>query len=88
VKRAGGERISLEEMTQVPASEDSCLPEVDAALEKLAVMDPRKAEVIDLIYFGGLNYDEVALALGISATTVHRELRVAKSWLYQELKGA
>jgi RNA polymerase sigma factor (TIGR02999 family) len=86
-KRDGGNRISLEEMTQLPASGDSCLPEVDIALEQLAAMDPRKAEIIDLIYFGGMSYDEVALALGISATTVHRELKVAKSWLFQELKA-
>ncbi len=87
VKRDGGQRISLEDMAELPASGDSCLPEVDVALEKLAAMDPRKAEVIDLIYFGGLSYDETALALGISATTVHRELRVAKSWLSQELRN-
>ena len=86
VKRDGGNRISLEEMAQLPASADSCLPEVDGALEQLAAMDPRKAELIDLIYFGGLTHDEAALALGISATTVQRELRVAKSWLYQELR--
>jgi RNA polymerase sigma factor (sigma-70 family) len=61
---------------------------VDEALDRLSAMDPRKAELIDLLYFGGLTYDEAAQALDISAATVHRELRVAKSWLYQELSGA
>ncbi len=88
-KRGGGaEKISLEDMAVVPAPPDSCLPEVDEALERLLAMDPRKAELIDLLYFGGLTYDEAAQALDISAATVHRELRVAKSWLYQELSGA
>jgi RNA polymerase sigma-70 factor (ECF subfamily) len=88
VKRGGdASNISLEELTQFPASPDSCLPEVDEALERLAAIDPRKAELVDLIYFGGLTHEEAAQMLGISPTTVHRDLRVAKSWLYQELRG-
>jgi RNA polymerase sigma factor (TIGR02999 family) len=87
-KRGGNAgHISLEEMTQFPVSADSGLPEIDDALERLAAMDPRKAEMIDLIYFGGMTQEETAQALGISATTVHRDLRVAKSWLYQELRA-
>ena len=49
-------------------------------------MDGRKARAAELHYFGGLSYDETALALGISSATVHRELRVAKAWLYRELQ--
>src|SRR5690348_1348076 len=54
LKRGGGaEKISLEDLVQLPASPDSCLPEVDDALERLAAVDPRKAELVDLLYFGG-----------------------------------
>jgi RNA polymerase sigma factor (TIGR02999 family) len=86
-KRGGGAgKISLEELGDIPGA-DSCLPEVDEALERLAAMDPRKAEVIDLIYFGGLTCNEAAEALEISPTTVQREVRIAKSFLYHELQG-
>ncbi len=85
-KRGGGQKISLEDLGDLASATDSCLPEVDEALDRLAAMDPRKAELIDLLYFGGLTYDEAAKALEISPTTVHRELKVAKSWLYQELQ--
>jgi RNA polymerase sigma factor (TIGR02999 family) len=87
-KRGGGVPVvALEEITTVSSDASSVLPEVDEALERLASMDPRKGQVVELIYFGGLTYDEVALALGISKVTVHRELRLAKAWLYKELKA-
>jgi len=48
----------------------------------------RKVLVVELHYFGGLNYDETAEALEISAATVHRDLRLARAWLHRELSGA
>ncbi len=83
---SSAERVVLEDLAVIPASPDSCLPEVDEALDRLAVMDARKAELVDLLYFGGLSYDEAAEALEISPATVHRELRIAKLWLRDELK--
>jgi RNA polymerase sigma factor (TIGR02999 family) len=87
-KRGGGAvKVSLEDLVQLPMAPDSYLPEVDEALDRLEKMDPRKAELIDLLYFGGLTQQEAAQALGISPTSVNRELLVAKSWLYQELRA-
>lgn len=59
--------------------------ELDEALQRLAVHDQRKSELIELLFFGGLTYDEAAAALKISPATVHRELKMAKAWLHHEL---
>ena len=59
--------------------------ELDEALHRLAAHDQRKSELIELLFFGGLTYDEAAAALKISPATVHRELKMAKAWLHREL---
>lgn len=59
---------------------------LDAALERLAALDQRKADVVMLRYFAGLNHDQVALALGISAATVRREWTFARAWLTREMR--
>ena len=59
--------------------------ELDASLERLHSQDSRKAQVVELIFFGGMTYEETAAALGLSPATVHRELRMAKAWLQREL---
>jgi RNA polymerase sigma factor (sigma-70 family) len=59
--------------------------ELDEALQRLATHDQRKSELIELLFFGGLTYDETAEALKISPATVHRELKMAKAWLHREL---
>lgn len=58
---------------------------LDEALDRLAVLDPRKADVVQLHYFGGLTHPEIAAALGVSDTTVDRDLRMARAWLHNEL---
>jgi RNA polymerase sigma factor (TIGR02999 family) len=85
---AGVQVLSLDEALEVgPAASSSQIMDLDEALGRLAAQDPRKSEVVELIYFGGLTYDEVAEALKISAVTVHRELRMAKAYLRRELLG-
>jgi RNA polymerase sigma factor (TIGR02999 family) len=59
---------------------------IDTALDRLAAIDERKARAVELHYFAGLDYDEVARALDVSPATVHRDLRFAKSWLYDQLR--
>ena len=59
--------------------------DLDEALSRLALQDERKCDVIQLMFFGGLTYDEVAEALAISPATVHRELWLAKAWLNREM---
>jgi len=61
---------------------------VEEALEQLNRIDMRKAQVVELSFYGGLTYDEIAEALDISAATVDRELRFAKAWMYRQLSCA
>jgi RNA polymerase sigma-70 factor, ECF subfamily len=61
---------------------------VHEALEKLATLDERKAQVVELKYFGGLNHDEIAEVLKVSTMTVRRDWVFAKTWLYDELQNA
>ena len=60
---------------------------IDAALDALAVRDPRKARVVELRFFGGLSVAEAAEALGVSPRTVHKEWAFARAWLYGALTG-
>ena len=60
---------------------------LDDALEGLQQMEPRLAQVIELHYFGGLTYDQIAAAVGTSAATVHRDIRLARAWLLNEIDG-
>jgi DNA-directed RNA polymerase specialized sigma24 family protein len=61
---------------------------LDDALEGLQQMEPRLAQVIELHYFGGLTYDQIAAAVGTSAATVHRDIRLARAWLLDEIDGS
>lgn len=85
-KRGGGaEKISLDEAVLVGPQATGGIVELDEALQRLATHDQRKSELIELLFFGGLTYDETAAALNISPATVHRELKMAKAWLHREL---
>ena len=59
---------------------------LDEAIEELAAQDARKATAIELHYYAGLGYDEIAEALGVSPATVHRDLRMARAWLHSRLR--
>ena len=86
-QRRGGaaERRSLDGLAAaVPASDDEMLA-VNEALERLQKVDPSKAELVKLRYFGGLTVPEAALALGISVTTANRYWAYARAWLHEEL---
>lgn len=86
-KRGGGATpVTLEDVAVVPTEPSTDLVALDEALERLSALDPRKARIVELHYFGGLTYDETATAIGVSAATVDRELRMAKAWLYRELR--
>jgi RNA polymerase sigma factor (TIGR02999 family) len=86
-EKRGGEAtlLSLEQVPEAALAPAIDLVDLDGALRKLSELDDRKSRVVELTYFGGLTYDESAEALGISAATVHRELRLARAWLHQEL---
>jgi RNA polymerase sigma factor (TIGR02999 family) len=87
VKREGGAaKVSLDEAVEVSSKPSVDLVALDEALTRFATFDPRKAEIIELHFFGGLSNEEVAEALGISRATVQRDLRLAKAWLSRELQ--
>lgn len=73
-------------MIFVPAQSGELLA-LDAALVQLANLDSRKAQVVELRYFGGLNVAETAEVLGVHPNTVIRDWRLAKVWLKRELTG-
>jgi RNA polymerase sigma factor (TIGR02999 family) len=87
-KRGGAaEDVRLEEALLVAASENGVdVAALDEALCRLAAFDPQQEKVVELRYFGGLSLDETARALCISRATAAREWRLAKAWLYRELK--
>ena len=86
IKRgAGAERVALEDVTLATPGLSVDVIAVDSALVRLAEFDPRKAEVIELLYFGGMTVPETSEALAISEATVHRELKMAKAWLHAQL---
>jgi RNA polymerase sigma factor (TIGR02999 family) len=92
-KRGGGARaVTLDEVHDLPQAHDESsgidILSLNEALEKLAAFDPDQARVVELRYFAGLNIDETAEALGISAATVKREWVVARAWLKRELSQA
>jgi RNA polymerase sigma-70 factor (ECF subfamily) len=85
-KRGGDiEHIALDEAVAIGPEAPSGLLELDDALQLLAVHDARKSQIVELLFFGGLTYDETASVLGVSPVTIHRELKMAKAWLYREL---
>jgi RNA polymerase sigma-70 factor, ECF subfamily len=88
-KRGGGARqVSLEETATVAQEAASDLVRLDEALKSLAQMDPRRSQVVELRYFGGLNNEEIAGVLKISKNTVTRDWNMARAWLYQQLSGS
>jgi RNA polymerase sigma factor (TIGR02999 family) len=85
-KRGGGaERIPLDEALIVGPRAPAGIVELDQALQRLAARDERKSNVVEMLFFGGMTYEETAAALSLSPATIHRELRMAKAWLHREL---
>lgn len=85
-KRGGGlQKVELDEAIVIEPRSSAHVLELDEALQRLAVHDPRKSEIVELLCFGGLTYEETAAAMNISPATVHRELAMAKAWLRREL---
>jgi RNA polymerase sigma-70 factor, ECF subfamily len=58
---------------------------LDEALDSLMQLEPRLAQVVELHYFGGMTYEEIAASVGSSAATVHRDIRLARAWLLNQI---
>ncbi len=88
-KRGGGApRVALHDVDPPTPQQHMDVLDLHDALDRLAVFDARKASIVELHFFGGLSYDETAEAVGVSAATVDRELRLAKAWLRVDLGHA
>lgn len=84
---AGAKRVTLGFDLETPPTVDVDLLALDAALEELDQMESRLARIVEMRFFGGLDNEEIADALGISRTTVKRGWRAAKLWLYRRLRS-
>jgi RNA polymerase sigma factor (TIGR02999 family) len=84
-KRGGGNQVTLDEWAASTQQPELDLLALDQALDKLAQVDPRQTRIVELRFFGGLSGEEIAELLGVSVTTVEREWRTAKAFLYKEL---
>ena len=88
-KRGGGaQQVSLEEAATITPEQGLEMIRLDEALKSLAELDPRRSQVVELRFFGGLNNEEIARVLKISKNTVTRDWNMARAWLYQQLTGS
>ena len=85
--KRGGElqQVSLEEAATISTERTAEVVALDDALQNLAAFDPRKSQVVELRYFGGLTVEETAEVLHVSPETVARDWRLARTWLLREL---
>jgi RNA polymerase sigma factor (TIGR02999 family) len=88
-KRGGGiQHISLDETAVIGRPRDTDLVTLDDALNALFKLDPRKVQVVEMRFFGGLSVEETAEVLKVSPITIKRDWRAARMWLYRELTSA
>lgn len=85
-KRGGGTRIALPPADARSESPNIDIVALDVALQKLAAIDPRQSELVELRFFAGLTVDEASAVLGVAPITVKRDWAVARTWLYRELR--
>jgi len=88
LKRRGAlEALTLEHVDRLSPGKTPEILEVNEALDQLAKVDERKAKVIELRYFGGMDREEIAAALNLTLPTVKRDLRLGEAWLRRFLAG-
>ena len=87
-KRGGGaQRVDFDEALMVGSEPEANLVALDEALRQLSEVDPRKSQVVELRFFGGLDVKQTAEVMKVSADTVMRDWKMAKVWLLRELSG-
>lgn len=82
---AGASKVELDEAALISPAQSDAILDLNDALERLASLDSRAAQGVELRYFGGLNQDEIAEVLKVSSVTVRRDWVFSKAWLYREL---
>jgi RNA polymerase sigma-70 factor (ECF subfamily) len=87
-KRGGRDvKVPLDDAPSVAVENSEHLLEIDRALERLAALDPRQAQIVELRFYGGLSVAETAEILGVAPRTVDRDWRIARGWLRRQLAG-
>ena len=86
-KRGGGLTVSLHDGDAAFKPAQTNILALDVALQKLAAIDPRQSDMVELRFFGGLTVEEVAAVLNVAPITVKRDWALARTWLYRELQG-
>ncbi|MBI4902151.1 MAG: sigma-70 family RNA polymerase sigma factor [Acidobacteria bacterium] len=86
-QKRGGEfqRVDFDEGLMISTQDHGRILEIDDSLRRLEAMDPRKAQIVELLYFGGLTHEETAAVVGVSETTIQRDLKLARAWLHRDL---
>ena len=87
LKRGGVQHVSLDEAVVISGDRAGDIVALDDAMNALARFDPRKVQVVEMRFFGGLSVEETAEVLKVSTVTVKRDWRTARTWLYRELTG-
>jgi RNA polymerase sigma factor (TIGR02999 family) len=88
LKRGGGvQHVALEDTAVVGSERGEDLAALDDAMKELARVDARKAQIVELRFFGGLSVEETAEVLKVSGITVMRDWSTARAWLYREMSG-
>ena len=77
----------LDESLTIPVQRDLDLVTLNEAMEELAAIDPRKAQVVEMRFFAGLAAKDIAAVLGVTEPTVRRDWNIARAWLYRRLQG-
>jgi RNA polymerase sigma-70 factor (ECF subfamily) len=88
-KRGGApQKVTMDKVALAAPERDAELIHLDEALGRLERIDPRKARMVELRFFGGFDVEETAKLLGISAQSVHRDWKLTRAWLTRELNEA
>src|SRR4051812_33501876 len=87
-KRGGGNKVALKEDAATTQPREVDLIALDQALSRLAALDARQGQIVELRFFGGLTEEEIAGVLGVSVITVKRSWRIARAALYEQLRSA
>lgn len=89
LKRGGSrQRINLEDDLTISPQSDEDVLEIDDALQKLSVIDPHRAQIVELRFFGGLSNDEVAEVMGVSKRSIQKQWAGTRAWLRREIVGS
>jgi len=86
-QKRDGVKINLDAAYHISTETDESILDLDLALNELAELDKQQAKIVEMHYFAGLTFDEIAQILNLSTAGVFREWKLAKAWLYRKIYG-